>query len=121
MTAEGHWRGHPIHCVWYYSDTNRPVSSFPNRVCGYCNLPNRVDEHDACLGELPGVMNACCGHGAEREAYIQFNSGEIVRGSHALTIADAMKTGCKLWNERPNDTPIRLHGTSCSGIESARK
>lgn len=41
-------------------------------VCGHCNLPNRVDGHDACLGTIPGVMNACCGHGDVRCAYVQF-------------------------------------------------
>jgi hypothetical protein len=26
--------------------------------------------HDPCIGELSGVMNACCGHGETDMAYI---------------------------------------------------
>ena len=66
-------RGHLITQVtpdtWVYSDTQVPVSENPNRECGHCRLPNRPDKHDACLGVLPRVMNACCGHGDETFAY----------------------------------------------------
>ncbi|MFW6242880.1 MAG: hypothetical protein ACOC2W_01865 [bacterium] len=34
---------------------------------------------DACFPNLPGVSNACCGHG-KRKGYIQFENGVIVRG-----------------------------------------
>lgn len=39
--------------------------------CGKCNLPNRPDGHDACLGVIAGAMNACCGHGDDAMAYVQ--------------------------------------------------
>lgn len=57
----------------------------PDRKCGHCNLPNRSDGHDACLGELPGVMNACCGHG-KREPYVQFSFHVVKRGSFAVAL-----------------------------------
>ncbi len=68
-------RGHSITLlsadVWVYSDTREPVAENPNRECGHCNLPNRPDGHDACLGVVSGAMNACCGHGNEAAAYVQ--------------------------------------------------
>ena len=60
--------------VWVYSDTGQRVAENPERPCGHCGLPNRPDGHDACLGELPGVMNACCGHGDQRDAYVQLQT-----------------------------------------------
>ena len=72
------WRGHEmvlVGGVWLYADTRRPVRENPDRACGHCGGPNRADDHDACLGRLPEVMNACCGHGEEAMAYIQFPNG----------------------------------------------
>lgn len=72
-------RGHPIELrdgEWYYVDTGEPTATtWRDRPCGHCGLPNRDDGHDACLGELPGVVNACCGHGDPRDAYLQFKGG----------------------------------------------
>jgi len=42
-------------------------------VCGHCNLKRTTEGHDGCIGTLPNVMNACCGHGEIKAAYIQFN------------------------------------------------
>lgn len=65
--------------MWIYEDTARLVSDDKDRPCGKCKLPNRDDDHDACIGELPNVMNACCGHGHghEKEAYVQFSKDRI--------------------------------------------
>jgi len=73
MSASGFLRGHAMHYDgerWRYDDTGEPTEGSP-RPCGYCNLPDREDGHDACLGELPGVDNACCGHGRPGDAYVQ--------------------------------------------------
>ena len=81
--ARGKWRGHEIAFVqgtWIYTDTGLPVSDEPGRKCGHCGADNCDDECDPCLGNLPGVMNACCGHGDRDSSYIQFSSGVIVRG-----------------------------------------
>ncbi len=68
-----------------FVDTNEStVKTHKDRTCGYCNLPNREDEHDACIANLPGVMNACCGHGDADSAYIMYDSKKIVRGGEAL-------------------------------------
>lgn len=36
-------------------------------------------EPDPCLGELPGVRGACCGHGNDSIAYIGFENGVVIR------------------------------------------
>ena len=67
-------RGHQIVCVngeWLYADTMTPTAGHP-RDCGHCGLPNTPEGHDGCLGALPGVMNACCGHGDVATAYVQY-------------------------------------------------
>lgn len=37
-------------------------------------------EPDPCLGRLPGVIGACCGHGKPADAHIEFETGVILRG-----------------------------------------
>lgn len=59
--------------------------------CGNCGKRRTDEGHDACLGTLIGVMNACCGHGNEDEAYIQFLDGECVRGKDAKIILNMLK------------------------------
>jgi hypothetical protein len=77
-------RGHEIVLTdehgWIYSDTGKPTLDDPARPCGYCDRPNTPEGHDACLADLPGVINACCGHGEPRKSYIQFADGRCVRG-----------------------------------------
>ena len=48
-----------------------------NEKCSKCNKQRTEEGYDACLGYLPGVKNACCGHG--EEGYIQFENGTILR------------------------------------------
>lgn len=82
MATNSFLRGHEIYClnnVWFYSDNDEPTVGNP-RACGHCKKPDREDDHDACLGLLDGVMNACCGHGQSKESYIQFKNGLTVRG-----------------------------------------
>lgn len=81
MTAYAYTRGHKIEWdeaaeVWRYADTGEPVSESPggiwegmagDRPCAYCHQMPTSEGHDACLGELPGVKYACCGHGVENE------------------------------------------------------
>lgn len=74
--------------VWVYQDNGAPVEADPNRACGSCGLENTSDGHDGCLGTLPGVFNACCGHGQESDAYVQFDGGEFLRGHQALSWVD---------------------------------
>lgn len=90
MTAISQFRGHPIHWDeqlqgWRFTDTGLPtVDTHHLRPCGHCGRHDTPEGHDGCLGTLPGVMNACCGHGVNREAYVQYPSGFTIRGYLAL-------------------------------------
>lgn len=88
------YRGHPIEYVndvWIYSDNKTPVAQDKNRACGHCHKPSTPEGHDDCLGTLPGIMNACCGHGCIEEMYIQFLDGFCIRGKNAQVIIDVLK------------------------------
>ncbi len=67
------------------------ATTWENRSCGHCKKPNRSDNHDACLGTLPCVMNACCGHGRKKEAYIQFLNRKSIHGHLAVIILNILK------------------------------
>ncbi len=67
------YRGHKIEeidGVFYYVDDGTHVAN-RRPWCGKCGQKDTPEGHDACLGTIPGVMNACCGHGNDGEAYIQ--------------------------------------------------
>ena len=73
------FRGHKIHkrgSIWVFSDINEPVTA--TRPCGHCGMASTPEGYDGCIGYLPGVQNACCGHGDARYAYIQFTNGKRV-------------------------------------------
>ncbi len=80
MTAYGLIKGHlwvqtPKGPLW--ADNKEPLTQV--RVCPRCQESSTKDKYDKCLGELPGVDAACCGHGVE-EGYIRFMNGVIIRG-----------------------------------------
>lgn len=54
--------------------------------CVKCGLNPTTEGHDGCIGELDVkvVMNACCGHGDDSAAYIQYWDGACIRGSAAM-------------------------------------
>jgi hypothetical protein len=80
------YRGHIIYQendIWFYKDTKEPVSENKNRACGHCDLPNTAEGHDGCLGTLPDVQNACCGHGSITDVYVQFYDYTRISGVEA--------------------------------------
>lgn len=90
MTARSLLRGHPMFFneeqdCWCYSDNGEPTAeTWRNRTCGHCGRETTSAGHDGCLGELPGVKNACCGHGVVADAYVQFDNDEILSGAEAV-------------------------------------
>jgi hypothetical protein len=67
------------------SDDMQPKENLLNpsehrKPCVKCGKLPTKEGHDACLGNLPGVIDACCGHGV-KEAYINFENGVTIRGS----------------------------------------
>lgn len=88
MTTRSYWRGHPIvweDSKWLFKDTLEPVPGYggskrPCVKCGKTFEGSNEGDADPCLGELPGVDNACCGHGIPALAYIRFTNGLVVKG-----------------------------------------
>jgi hypothetical protein len=80
MTVRGYFRGHLLIWTedqeWLYADTldPAPVNGGKVRPCKKCGalFPLGEGEVDPCLGILPEVDNACCGHGVCSQAYIRF-------------------------------------------------
>lgn len=88
-----HWRGWPIYWdgkYWRYKDNDECVRAV-DRPCGACGKKRTPEGHDPCLGKLPRVMNACCGHGNENEAYVQLSGGGRLSGKLALTAIQFLK------------------------------
>ena len=50
-----------------------------NKQCQRCKLMLPESGPDPCLGHLPGVKFACCGHGSKEGGYISFENGRIIR------------------------------------------
>jgi hypothetical protein len=68
---------------WVYADDHSPADMEHLRPCAVCGAifqGSDVGGPDPCLGDLPGVDNACCGHGVPSQAYIRFTNGVTVRG-----------------------------------------
>jgi hypothetical protein len=64
---------------WFYVHTLQPTADmWEDLPCGHCGLHFTPEGHDGCLGTIPGVMNACCGHGNPKHAYIQLLNGTIL-------------------------------------------
>ena len=86
------FRGHAIHetdAGWVFSDSNGAVTDKCD--CGYCGIANTTEGHDGCFGRLPFVMNACCGHGESRMAYLQFTPRLRLGGFLARWLGLAMR------------------------------
>jgi len=78
--------------VSYYCDSKEPVAETHTlKPCGNCGRGYTKEGHDGCIGTLPNVMNACCGHGNEIEAYVQFSSDNIIRGKEAVEYIENFK------------------------------
>jgi len=60
------------------------LDSYGKDVCGHCGKKRTPEGHDGCIGTLENVMNACCGHGETKMAYVQFWDGKIIDGKEAL-------------------------------------
>ncbi len=74
-------RGHSIEYVdgeWCYVDDGTPTIG-SDRPCGKCGRERTSEGHDACLGTIPGVMNACCGHGGSTRPYMQLLDGSVLK------------------------------------------
>ncbi len=65
-----------------------------NDHCLTCDKPairDGAEAYDPCIGKVHGAMNACCGHGTAKSAYIQFTNKDRIGGQDALDIMKIMK------------------------------
>lgn len=53
---------------WRYMDTGSVLSDA--RPCARCGRKPTKEGYDACLGYIPGVTSACCGHGISEKILI---------------------------------------------------
>lgn len=75
-------------CEFYTSEEHKYTTGH----CKHCGGPrlvsevvdNKAVEYDSCLGYLPGVKSACCGHGGV--AYILFNNDVMIRFTGKMTV-----------------------------------
>jgi hypothetical protein len=90
--------------TWRYAD-GEAVTPYTqlDRACTKCGLPPTPEGHDACIANLPGVRNACCGHGHTEDAYVSFDNGHVRRGAQAIA---AMERAQRVTSAR---TRMRRH------------
>ncbi len=88
MMEKDYWRGHEVYMGDdgpRYVEDDVSIWDDNSRQCANCDRKDTVEGHDGCLGTLPGVSFACCGHGITNMAYIAFNDDrETVRGQEAI-------------------------------------
>jgi hypothetical protein len=84
---KSYFRGWPIIWLgdkqqWVYENdlSSLPANGGQIRPCRKCGRIFSLENHDPCLGILPGVRQACCGHGVEEQSFISFNNGLIIEG-----------------------------------------
>ncbi len=80
-----HDHGHLLYRIdrdspYVYADTGQPHHAGPPRPCAACGREVVHDAPDPCLGTLPGVIFACCGHGVPGLSYVTFEEGTTLRG-----------------------------------------
>jgi len=68
------------------------LDGYGKDVCMHCNKKRTKEGHDGCIGTLPNIMNACCGHGEYNVAYVQFWSTETINGQEALKYIEENKS-----------------------------
>ena len=84
-----YYRGHAAYLdrereAWFYLDTDALVFSVENgfrdaRPCTFCDRKPTVEGYDPCIGFLPGVRSACCGHGVT-PSYVVWDNGVLTNG-----------------------------------------
>ena len=94
--------GWPIHEEeeghWYFDDTHQLVEWKQERACKKCNQVRLPTGEDPCLGHIPGVEYACCGHGIDELAYELLGQMYQVR-QHGRVCADHVFIHVTLSNE----------------------
>lgn len=113
MTATARARGHfirwdDVYELWRYVNDDSVVYSIENgfrdiRPCAHCGIaPDRQGKgHDPCIGHLPDVVSACCGHGVE-PCKVKWKHGLVTVGA---TLSSGLEA---YWGE-----PVPGHRVIC--------
>lgn len=80
---------------------NKRLYDWEKEPCKNCKMYKTYEGHDGCIGELDGLMNACCGHGNIEKAYVQFFDGTRIGGEDAIVIQSILK------RRRSGDTLVK--------------
>jgi len=74
--------------------TPEMIGSGQYGTCAKCGKEPTKEGHDGCIGLLPDrkVMNACCGHGNDSFAYVQFWVSRQLMGQEAINYINENKT-----------------------------
>ena len=101
ISGRSRLRGHSLIWIgdveagkWVYEDTHEdiPANGGVERPCIKCGKLWPIDGGpDHCLGTLPGVDNACCGHGYPEDAYIRFRNGVVIKGFDVIEYTEKLK------------------------------
>lgn len=80
MTVTMFKRGHKIYYdpdkkEWLYCDDH--TSADVTRPCALCGHMPLENGEDYCLGHIPGVKAACCGHGVKGYGYILYKNNDF--------------------------------------------
>lgn len=62
------------------------LDGYGKQTCGHCGLNRTEQGHDGCIGTLKGVMNACCGHGQNSTAYVQFDHNDYKKEPNKILL-----------------------------------
>lgn len=93
-----------------------------NTQCQHCQLHKTPENHDGCIGTLKGVTNACCGHGLDNQAYVQFDHIDFknkpnkfrIAGLEALKYIKVLRLIKEISNSNPIMKDIFLAGSCCN-------
>ena len=83
---EGYDKGHKIIYIndnWVYADNEEKSNNFNPRPCIRCGEGGEIDH---CLGRLPGITAACCGHGTG-SGYLAFENGTVIRFGDIIEVS----------------------------------
>lgn len=87
MTAIGLIFGNPAYwdedqTIWRWESNDEPAYRWGGKPlpCPQCGDLPTPEGHDPCLGHIPGVRHACCGHGLENGVIVwQATGGDRLR------------------------------------------
>lgn len=81
MPATAYSNGHKI-CyddeekIWKYEDNGADIEKEARR-CSKCEKLPTKEGYDSCIGYIPGLKSACCGHGVEEPYGVTTDGGYV--------------------------------------------